>query len=68
MFKSRVSNCIIQMSEEDRLANCDLFYVRGDEVLANLDRYAIIPVEEYNKLMSQIKRDECYDCEYKYSK
>jgi hypothetical protein len=48
-IETKMTNCIISLKE--LTVEPYLFYQRENgEVLANLDGYAIIPIEEYEKL------------------
>jgi hypothetical protein len=47
--ETKVNNCIIIMKKNNNEPY--MFYQRTNgEILANLDGYAIIPIEEYEKL------------------
>jgi hypothetical protein len=52
--KSYIKNCFIKAKETDRRKN-PLFYFKDGEIYARLDGYAIIPKDEYYKLVG-------YDC------
>lgn len=50
-IESKLVNCVIQVREGDDA----LFHVDGEKVYANLDGYAIVPLEAYEKLAKASK-------------
>lgn len=54
--KGFLFNCVINMTEKDKLSGKGIFHKTDDSrILACLDGYAVIPVEEYNALKQQDK-------------
>ena len=71
IWKCRLTNCFLVPRRDDtgEPLGGALFLLKGEDVFANLDGYAIIPMEEYEELkrVQSEKSTECCKIEVGYS-